>query len=184
MKRFIEKFEENMLALLLITMTLLVFTEVVARFMNTSTLWADELTQLCSAWMVMFGASYCVKKGAHIGVDVITIKLSDNHKRIVAIVAASLCVVYCVLIAWGGYVYLEKVHKYHIVLNDLPLEKWQAHIFIVIATLLMATRFLVIIKDNISGKVIGMGLTDEAEEALDLQAVADKAYAEKEGVTK
>ena len=178
MGKFIEKFEENMLSLLLVAMTMLVFMEVIARFLNTSTLWADELTQLCSAWMVMFGASYCVKKGAHIGVDVVTASLSDKNKRIVAIIAGGLCVLYCWLIAWGGYIYLAKVYKYHIVLDDLPLEKWEAHTFIVVSTLLMSTRFMFIIRDNITGKMIGMALTDEAEQALDAQEIADKAYSD------
>ncbi len=146
-----------MLSLLLVVMTLLVFMEVIARFLNTSTLWADELTQLCSAWMVMFGASYCVKKGAHIGVDVVTNSLTDKNKRIVAVVAGILCVIYCWLIAWGGYVYLAKVYKYHIILDDLPLEKWQAHTFILISTLLMSTRFIFIIRDKKKQKMLGVG---------------------------
>lgn len=167
--KFIEKLEENILSLLLVAMTLVVFIEVAARFMNTGVLWAQELTLLLSAWMVMFGASYCVKKGAHIGVDLVTNMLNDNGKRIVAIVAALLCILYCWLIAWGGWVYLTKFRKIGLELEDIPVEKWQAYSFIMIATLLMSVRFAIIIKDNITGDMIGMKLTDEAEEALELQ---------------
>lgn len=173
MAKFFEKFEEGVLALLLVAMTLLVFTEVVARFMGHGVLWAQELTQLCSAWMVLFGASYCVKKGAHIGVDVVTNALSDFNKRIAAVIAAGLCIIYCFAIAWGGYIYLAKVYQYHIVLDDLPLEKWEAHIFIVIALLFMAVRFGIIIHGNITGKMIGMKLSDEADEALEIQAITN-----------
>lgn len=171
--KFIEKLEENILSLLLVAMTLVVFIEVVARFMNTGVLWAQELTLLLSAWMVMFGASYCVKKGAHIGVDLVTNSLSDGWKRIVAIAAAALCIVYCLLVAWGGYTYIMKFRKIGLELEDIPVEKWKAYSFIVIATLLMSTRFAIIIKDNISGAMIGMKLTDEAEDVLELQEEGD-----------
>lgn len=165
--KFIEKLEENILSLLLVAMTIVVFIEVAARFMNTGVLWAQELTLLCSAWMVMFGASYCVKKGAHIGVDLVTNNLSDNGKRIVAIGAAALCIVYCWLIAYGGWIYLAKLKKIGLELEDIPVEKWKTYSFIVVATLLMSVRFAIIIKDNITGDMIGMKLTDEAEDVLD-----------------
>ena len=171
--KFIEKLEENILSILLVAMTLVVFVEVAARLMNSGVLWAQELTLLLSAWMVMFGASYCVKKGAHIGVDLITNMLSDNGKRIVAIVAGALCILYCWLIAWGGWVYLVKFKKIGLELEDIPVEKWQAYSFIIIATLLMSVRFAIIIKGNVTGEVIGMKLTDEAEEALELQEEGD-----------
>lgn len=167
--KHLERFEENILSLLLVAMTLVVAVEVGARFMNTGVLWAQELTLLLSAWMVMFGASYCVKKGAHIGVDLVTNKLSDNWKRIVAVGAAVMCIIYCWIIAYGGWVYLAKFRKIGLELEDIPLERWKAYSFIVIATLLMSIRFAVIIKDNISGEMIGMKLTDEAEEVLELQ---------------
>lgn len=171
--KFIGRLEENILSILLVAMTLVVFVEVAARFMNTGVLWAQELTLLLSAWMVMFGASYCVKVGAHIGVDLVTHALPDNGKRVVAIIAAALSIVYCWLIAWGGWVYLVKFKKIGLELEDIPLEKWQAYSFIVVATLLMSVRFAIIIKDNITGDMIGMKLTDEAEEALELQEEGD-----------
>jgi TRAP-type C4-dicarboxylate transport system, small permease component len=70
MNTFINKLEEGIISLLLASMTLLVFVEVVMRFgFNIGLMWAQELTLLLSGWLVMFGVSYGIKVGSHIGVD-------------------------------------------------------------------------------------------------------------------
>lgn len=70
-RNLVTRIEEGILSLLLVAMTLLVFAEVVARFgFNAGIHWAQEATLLMAGWFVLFGASYGVKVGAHIGVDV------------------------------------------------------------------------------------------------------------------
>ena len=70
LSRIINSIEETIICLLLASMTLLVFVEVVMRFMfGIGVMWAQELTLHLSAWMVLFGVSYGIKVGAHIGVD-------------------------------------------------------------------------------------------------------------------
>ena len=65
LSRLINSAEEVIIALLLVTMTLLVVFEVVLRFgFGTGVLWMEELTLHMSAWFVLFGASYGVKVGA------------------------------------------------------------------------------------------------------------------------
>ncbi|WP_372836430.1 TRAP transporter small permease, partial [Pontibacterium sp.] len=65
-RKVIDHFEESFLSLLMVSMTLLVFAEVVLRFgFNTGIHWAQEVTLLIAAWFVLYGASYGVKVGAH-----------------------------------------------------------------------------------------------------------------------
>jgi C4-dicarboxylate transporter DctQ subunit len=67
--RILNSLEESIIALLLASMTLLVFVEVVMRFgFGVGVMWAQELTLHLSAWMVLFGVSYGIKVGSHIGV--------------------------------------------------------------------------------------------------------------------
>jgi C4-dicarboxylate transporter DctQ subunit len=69
----INRLEENFIALLLAAMTLITFSQVIARyFFNTGAVWALELTTYLFAWLVLFGMSYGVRVGAHIGIDVVT----------------------------------------------------------------------------------------------------------------
>ena len=53
-------------------MTLITFANVIARYVfNSNILWALELTVYLFAWMVLIGASYCVKHSLHLGVDIL-----------------------------------------------------------------------------------------------------------------
>ncbi len=148
-------------------MTLLVFIEVVMRFgFNTGFMWMQELTLHMSAWMVLFGASYGVKVGAHIGVDAVIKLVSPEKRRWLSMIAVILCLVYCVLILYGGWIYLAKVYSISIELDDMPVQKWVAHSILFFGFILLSVRFLQLFRDIYTGKASGFNLADEAANAL------------------
>ena len=167
--RILEKLEEGIISLLLASMTLLVFVEVVMRYVfNTGLLWAEELTLLLSAWMVLFGASYGIKKGTHIGVDALVKTFPDGLRRAVAILAAVLCVAYCGLFLYGSWGYLSLVHMIGIELEDMAIPRWVGHSILIIGFSLLALRLIQLIVRLIQGKSKGFELMDEAKDSLQL----------------
>lgn len=103
---FIDKIEENLIAILLGTMTLITFANVVARKgFNSNILWGLEATVFLFGWLVLLGASYAVKKGAHLGVDALINALSDKTRRIVGMVAITICVAFALLLLKGSWDY-------------------------------------------------------------------------------
>ena len=121
-RSFINQLEEGIISFLLAAMTLLVFFEVVLRFgFNTGVMWAQELTLHLSAWMVLFGASYGLKVGSHLGVDSLVRVLSSKARRIVTIIAVFASLAYCGLFIKGSYVYLHKMYTIGIDLEDLAM---------------------------------------------------------------
>ena len=101
-----DQIEETVIALLLGLMTLLTFANVIARFVfNSNILWALELTVFMFAWLVLLGASYAVKKHAHLGVDVIINLLGAPARRGLALVAVAACLVFALLMLKGAYDY-------------------------------------------------------------------------------
>jgi C4-dicarboxylate transporter DctQ subunit len=162
-----EKLEEGVISLLLVMMTLLVFVEVVMRFVfNSGVLWIQELTLLAAAWFVMLGASYGVKVGAHIGVDVVVRLLKPEQRRIVSIIAVLLCLFYCGLLFVGSWAYIAKMYQIGIELDDLVFPKWIAHSVLLVGFGLLAVRFLELLWKIIKGEMDGFKLSDEAEEVL------------------
>lgn len=140
---FFNRLEENVIVLLLVAMTLLVFTETLLRFsLGTGLLWAQELTLHLSAWLVLFGMSYVLKSGGHIGVDYVVKKLSPTIQHYVAGLALIAALLYCSLLGYGAWVYLQKMHLIGIHLNDLPIAKWQAHSILLLGFVLLGGRFL------------------------------------------
>ncbi len=169
MKQFLGRLEEGFISLLLAIMTILVFVEVVLRFgFNTGLMWAQELTLHLSAWMVLFGASYGVKVGSHIGVDAVVKILPQKGRRIVSALAAIAGLVYCGLYIKGSWVYLKTMHMIGIELEDMPIQRWVAHSVLLIGMSLLALRIGTLLWQIIVGKADSFALADEAKESMHL----------------
>lgn len=165
----IGKIEEAIIAMLLASMTLLVFGEVVLRFgFGIGMMWAQELTLHLSAWMVLFGVSYGIKVGSHIGVDALVKILPPKVRRVIGGVAVAACLFYTGLFMKGSWVYLAKMHKIGIELDDMPIPKWVAHSILLIGMALIAIRLLILLWGVFTGKNEGFTLTDEAKESMHL----------------
>lgn len=84
--KILNQLEETVLALLLAAMTLVTFSQVVARYVfNTGSPWALEFTIFLFAWLILLGMSYGVRVGAHIGVDLLVKALSPTAQKIVGL---------------------------------------------------------------------------------------------------
>lgn len=166
--RLINTVEEGLICLLLVAMTLIVFIEVVLRFgFNTGMVWADEAVLHTSAWMVLLGASYGVKVGSHIGVDAVVRLLPSKVQRIVTLVGIVFCLIYCALFIEGSWVYLHKMYKIGIDLEDIPVRKYIAHSVLLIGFVLLGIRFITLGWAVIQGRASGFKHADEAQEALE-----------------
>lgn len=113
-KGLIDTFEETLIALILGLMTAITFANVIARFFfNSNILWALEATVFLFGWLVLLGASYAVKKRAHLGVDLIVNMLDKPARRVLGLISVGLCLLFTVLLLKGSY-------DYWAVFADLP----------------------------------------------------------------
>lgn len=167
--RLLHRSEEAFISLLMVSMTLLVFFETVLRFgFNTGLLWAQEVTLYMAAWFVLFGASYGIRVGAHIGVDAFVRRLPTTKQRLMALIAITLSLIYCGLFLYGGWIYIAKVKMIELEMEDLPIQKWIPMSVLVIGFVLMAIRLLNLFRQVITGRAAGFNHADEAKESLHL----------------
>ena len=79
--------------------SILVFTQVVFRYVLSSSLsWTEEVTRYLLVWTVFMGGAYCVKEKAHVGVEAFTYLLPKKARKVLAIVVMIGCVVLCSVI--------------------------------------------------------------------------------------
>lgn len=137
--RTIDSIEENFIAIILASMTLVTFSQVVARYgFNSGWGGALEFTRVLFAWLILFGMSYGIKIGAHLGVDAIIRLLPAPLFRVAALAGALLTIFYAALLfdaSWfgslfglhnkgatgGAFEYVAKFYKLPIGMEDL---KW------------------------------------------------------------
>ncbi|MCZ4271976.1 TRAP transporter small permease [Maritalea porphyrae] len=134
----VTRLEENILATLLALITIISFVQVVMRYgFNTTFGGALELTRIIFAWLILFGMSYGVKMGSHLGVDAFIRMLPGKGLRYVAIFGAAATLLYAVMLIsvdWmkifgvtskgGAVVYWSKMYQLQLGLEDLKYPTW------------------------------------------------------------
>jgi C4-dicarboxylate transporter DctQ subunit len=164
------RLEEGLIAFILACMTLITFTQVVARYIfNYSFVWALETNTYLFGGLIFFGMAYGVRVGTHIGVDVLVKAMNPRAARAAGALAAALCVVYSAIMFYGSILYVNKMYQIGIEAQDLPIQQWVPRMVLPIGFGLLILRYAVQFYRIVIGKEAGFHLADEAAEALKLK---------------
>lgn len=174
--RWLDRFEEWVVILMLAAMTGLTFVQVVLRYVfNSGFTWALEMTTILFAVMIFVGISYGVRVGAHIGVDALVKIMPSRVRRVVSIAVVLACLAYAGIIISGSMDYVLKMKSVGIELEDLPVPMWIARAVMPLGYALLTLRFLQVLWKLVTGQSDSLHLADEAAEALKLKAKEDAA---------
>ncbi len=167
MGRIADKLEEGMIALLIGLMTLLTFSQVVARYIfNSGASWAHEMVTFFFAWLIFLGMSYGVKKGAHIGVDAAVKLMRPATQRVIGMLGAAACIAYSVILFTGAWNYVSKIYSLGIEAEDIPIPRWIPLVVLPAGFALLGFRFVQVFWRIYKGEQTSLGLADEAGDAL------------------
>jgi C4-dicarboxylate transporter DctQ subunit len=166
--RWLEYLEEGLIVVLMGAMTLLTFAQVVARYVfNYSFVWALELTGVMFAWLIFIGMAYGVRVGAHIGIDAAVKALGERASRIVGCIALILCIVYALIVLWGGTSYVMTMYTVGIEMQDMPVPQWVPRLVLPLGYLMLTFRFAQALWDLAHGRHPAV-LHDEVHDAMQL----------------
>ncbi|MEM7290492.1 MAG: TRAP transporter small permease [Pseudomonadota bacterium] len=134
-RSFIDNIEETFIAITLGLMTVITFSNVVARYVfNSNILWGLEVTVFLFAWLVLIGCSYGVKKSFHIGVDVLVNAMPPSVKRTMTLLACAACIAFAALLLKGAWDYWSPFigKRAFLETNDVPVPfflTWMKDVF-------------------------------------------------------
>jgi C4-dicarboxylate transporter DctQ subunit len=166
LSRIVNFLEEGFIALLLATMTIVTFSQVVARYVfDAGAVWALELTTYLFAWLVLFGMSYGVKVGAHIGIDAGVRLLTPSMQRVAGLLATAFCLAYCVILFLGAWKYTSTIYSIGIESEDLPIPQWIPYIILPLGLALLFFRFAQVAYRLLTGADVHL-LADEAAHVI------------------
>jgi C4-dicarboxylate transporter, DctQ subunit len=139
----VNELEEGFIALLFAAMTLVTFSQVVARYVfNTGVVWALELTVYLFAWLVLFGMSYGVKVHAHLGVDAFVKLFASRTQRLFGLLVVAAGLVYGAILLIGSWEYVWKLFRIGIESEDLPIPQWVPMAILPIGVALLMFRLI------------------------------------------
>ncbi len=89
---------------MLISIILLVFLSAVLRLVDFPIVWSVDAAQLLFVWISMIGADLALKKGAHMGVDLLVRNFPGAVRNYLALFSYLLCLGFVVFMAgWGTH---------------------------------------------------------------------------------
>ena len=92
--RLTEEIENIIMSLGLLSISLIVFMNVIARyFFDISFAWSEELSRYIIVWVTFLGVSSCARHNGHVNVDLIPSLLKDKLKYIQQIIVNLICIV-------------------------------------------------------------------------------------------
>jgi C4-dicarboxylate transporter DctQ subunit len=137
--------EEILIGGLLASASLILFANVVARYVfNWGVPWAEELVRYEIIWMVFIGGSVAVRKGIHIGIDILATVSPPKTQTVIHLVINAISLLFCVFLTVIGFDHISQIKMSGQVAPALQVPIWivQMAIPIPIGGSLMALRFL------------------------------------------
>lgn len=102
--RLMWKIEEFFITITLAIMSIVTFGAVVSRFSFRFPLpWSEELVRYLFAWTILVGSSIAVRKGAHIGINVVVDRLPVSWRKYANMLAILIAICFCVFLFFIGY---------------------------------------------------------------------------------
>jgi C4-dicarboxylate transporter DctQ subunit len=154
--------EENLMAFFLAVMTLLTALQVLLRYaFNTGLIWSLEATTYCFAWLVLVGMSYGVRTRSHIAVDLLVNRLGSDKRRIVGLLAITVCLAYALLMFYGGFEFVRRLYELGNLARDVPVARWLLTSILPIGFALLTIRFVQLALKIWRREINGLGMDEQ-----------------------
>ncbi len=170
--RLAEWVEETLIAYMLAAMTIIAFANVIVRrVFGGSLIWALELTLNLFLYLVLFGMAYVLRKGAHIGVDVIVNLFPSAAQRWINVVAGLISAAYAMAFAWTGFLvsakFLSSSFLRTVGSDELDIPHWFTYGFLGLGFAYLAVTIFAATAEVLTGKRKSITASHEAEEMVE-----------------
>jgi C4-dicarboxylate transporter, DctQ subunit len=133
--------------------------------------WSTALTKALFGWLIFFGLAYGVRTAGHIGVDALVRLTSRSVQKYIGIVACLCCLAYAGLLGVASYEWIRTLLTAGIGAEDLGhfgIMQWHIALIVPLGFALIFIRFAEILLRILQNRQTGLGLADEAADALKL----------------
>jgi len=138
-----EKLEEYFLVVTMAAMVLIIFLQIIMRYVfNNSLTWSEEITRYIFLWQIWVGVSFAVKSSKHIRVDIIKDFLSAKGKVIIEMVATVIWLAFGVFLFYRAGIVTSKVYTSGQLAPATQIPMWIPYLSVFVGSGLMIFRLL------------------------------------------
>ncbi|MCP8615263.1 TRAP transporter small permease [Salirhabdus salicampi] len=137
------KIEHSLIALGLITMSVIIFINVISRhFFDTSVMWAEETSRYINVWITFIGLSACLRFNEHIKIDILLNKISKSVKFFVNRLVLLIGLVSSIYLVYLGWAITEKLLKSGNVSVTTGIPIWLLYLAVPVGFILMTISYI------------------------------------------
>ncbi|MCP1111335.1 C4-dicarboxylate transporter DctQ subunit [Lachnospiraceae bacterium PF1-21] len=151
--KFLNKIEEIIAATCLIVMTILTFSNVVARYVfSASFSFSEEITTYLFVLLSLLGTAIAAKRGAHLGLSIITDAVSPQVRKILHCIGFFIATIFCLAIFWYGIGMVANQRMLGQVTAGMQWPEWIFGSFVPIGAFFATIRFGEVLIKEIKSK--------------------------------
>ncbi|PHR29772.1 MAG: hypothetical protein COA36_02645 [Desulfotalea sp.] len=142
--RVVNKVEEILLSLTLMTMILLACSQIFLRtFLSTGLLWADPLLRYLVLWSGLLGAVAATGQGKHIALDVLSRSVPKAFAPWINFSTLVFCSLTSMGLSWAGILFIQGELEYELI-GPLSLPVWFWSAIFPVAFCLITVKYLIL----------------------------------------
>lgn len=143
MKKFFNTIEDSFCAIVLVVMLALTFINVIARYVFLASMpFVEELTRLGLMILSLVGAAVAAKRGAHLGLSVITDLLPAKAQNVLAGLANLLGVFFGVILVYYGYEMVRNEYVNDLKTAGMQWPEWIFGMWVLVGGAVMVIRYV------------------------------------------
>lgn len=140
------KLEEYFLVYSMILMVIVVFIQVICRYiLNSSLSWSEELVRYIFVWQVWLGASLGMRINEHIRVDMFVKKLPEAAQKVLDLLIILLLLWFYGFLILYGFRYLQSVIAKNMTSTALQIPLAYVYASLPIGSLVIAIRYVALL---------------------------------------
>ena len=148
----LERVETSILAGILLFSALLLFANVLLRYLFLHPIfWAEELARYLMVWMIFLGAGKVAGGEGHISVPVLTDRLPPGLRRVWDWVVTFLCLAFCATLTWYSLKHTLRVQSARQATAALELPMWMAYLSLAVGGASMTLRYAIRLASGVIG---------------------------------
>ena len=140
--KILSHIEDFIVAVGISSASVILFVNVVLRYVfNSGWEWAEEVARYTIVWLVFLGGSVCARKGMHLAVDAVTVRMKPQGQRTIRIIVDTLCIIFCLFLLFAGKELVDLAYETEQVTAALEFPIYWVYLAIPTSGALMAIRF-------------------------------------------
>lgn len=142
-KKIFNEIEDNLLAAMIVVMTVLAFVNVIARYVFLASFpWVEELNRLGLVILSYMGAAVALKNNAHLGLTIITDRLPEKAQKVVNAFGCVCGLFVCAVATYCGFVMVASERSHNVLTQGMQWPEYLFGMWLPIGCIVLGVRFI------------------------------------------